>query len=46
MTGQDEPNTAERRDSLQLAPLFSCLTIEGFDGQDDPRTVTRLTHCP
>jgi len=40
--GQDELNTAERRDSLQLAPLFSCLTIEGLAGQDDPRTVTRL----
>ena len=39
---QDELNTAERRDSLQLAPLFSCLTIEGLGGQDDPRTVTRL----
>jgi len=34
--GQDEMNTAERRDSLQLAPLFSCLTIEGLGGQDDP----------
>jgi hypothetical protein len=40
--GQDELNTAERRDSLQLAPLFSCLTIEGLAGQDDPRAVTRL----
>ena len=39
---QDEMTTAERRDSLQLAPLFSCLTIEGLGGQDDPRTVTRL----
>ena len=39
---QDELNTVERRDSLRLAPLFSCLTIEGFGGQDDPRTVTRL----
>jgi hypothetical protein len=32
----------ERRDSLQRAPLFSCLTIEGFGGQDDPRKVIRL----
>jgi hypothetical protein len=40
--GQDELNTAERRDSLQLAPLFSCLTIDGLAGQDDPRAVTRL----
>jgi len=39
---QDELNTVERRDGLPLAPLFSCLTIEGFGGQDDPRTVTRL----
>ena len=40
--GQDELTTVERRDSIQLAPLFSCLTIEGLGGQDDPRTVTRL----
>jgi hypothetical protein len=40
--GQDELTTAERRDSLQLAPLFSCLTIEGLAGQDGPRTVPRL----
>jgi hypothetical protein len=40
--GQDELNTVERRDSLQLARLFSCLTVEGFRGQDDSRAVTRL----
>ncbi|MEU4331475.1 hypothetical protein [Nonomuraea dietziae] len=39
---QDEQNAVERRDSLQRAPLFSCLTIEGFGGQDDPRKITRL----
>jgi hypothetical protein len=39
---RDELTTAERRDSPQLAPIFSCLTIEGLGGQDDPRTVTRL----
>jgi hypothetical protein len=39
---QDEQNAVERRDSLQRAPLFSCLTIEGFRGQDDPRKVIRL----
>ncbi|MFI7708829.1 hypothetical protein [Nonomuraea sp. NPDC049480] len=39
---QDEQNAVERRDSLQRAPLFSCPTIEGFGGQDDPRKVIRL----
>jgi hypothetical protein len=39
---QDERNAVERRDSLQRAPLFSYLTIEGFGGQDDPRKITRL----
>lgn len=39
---QDELRTAGRRDSLRVAPLFSCLTIEGLGGQDDPRAVTRL----
>ncbi|TDD18029.1 hypothetical protein [Nonomuraea diastatica] len=39
---QDEQRTTERRDSLQRVPLFSCLTIEGFGGKDDPRTVIRL----
>ncbi|MEV4183625.1 hypothetical protein AB0J28_19565 [Streptosporangium canum] len=39
---QDEQNAVERRDSLQRAPLFSCLTIEGFGSQDDPRKVIRL----
>jgi hypothetical protein len=39
---QDDLNAVEHRDSLRLAPFFSCLTIEGFGGQDDSRTVTRL----
>ena len=39
---QDALKAVERQDSLRLAPLFSCLTIEGFGGQDDPRKITRL----
>jgi len=33
---QDELNTVEPPDSLQLAPLFSCLTIEGPAGRTIP----------
>jgi hypothetical protein len=42
LLGQDSLEAYERRDSPRLAPLFSCLTIEGIGGQDDPRTLTRL----